>query len=167
MPLTEREREQLEEKAKQWIEQSTPDMLDRIKSGPPPVHVRDCRRDPVWAKVLRLYAKNTLVIENVDFLDAVDTFKQQRTMASAQEIYGTFVREDAPSQVNLPDDKRKAVTGWFEPNPGDDIFKDAYEEVRLGEDPARDEAFRNAVDYWRQARGDVTQAVAILNDHVR
>jgi hypothetical protein len=153
--------------AKDWIETLTPEQLAQIRTKESPDNVpatlTACHQDPNWWKMLRRFANSEFSGENVDFLDAVDKFNKQPTLASAQEIYQLFVSPVAARQINLSDPIRNHYTQWFDP----DVFDVAYEEVSGGEDQDRDEAFRLAVDNWRQRGRGGAEAKTIYDDHVR
>jgi hypothetical protein len=153
---------------KQWIENSTPEMLDQLRSteadGRIPPDAVACQQDPNWWKLFCAFAdKAEMSGENVDFLAAVDKFKKQPTVVSAQEICQKFVRRGAPNEVNLAAENRKGVTQWFDP----DVFEVAYNEISGGEDPDRDGPFRLAVENWRARGRYPIEARTICDDHVR
>ena len=91
--------------AKEWIENTTAGTL----SKDPPEHLKDCWTSLDWAPAFRLYAvKVGYASDSVGFLDAVDKYGKQPTVASAQEVYTTFVRPDSPAEINLSSPQRIA-----------------------------------------------------------
>lgn len=160
MPLT----------AKDWIENSTPEMLIQIRTkeeaAKVPPNLKACKADPNWWKMFRLFAhKVDFSGENVGFLDAVDKFKKQPSAASAREIYQKLVSPDAPGQINLGGEHQEGLDRWFRTP---DIFETAYQEVSREEDPERDGAFRAAVNIWRQGdRRDGAEARTMYDKYIR
>ncbi len=62
------------------------------------------RDDQGWRTLLRIFLVSEHSEENVDFLDALDKYKNQAPGApTAQELYDTFVDKHSTRQVNLPD----------------------------------------------------------------
>jgi hypothetical protein len=83
-----------------------------------------------------MYLENELAAENLDFLEAVDTFKATLSLVLSQRIYDQFVRSNAPSMANLKDRVRNELASRFEA----DVLDAAFQEVNGYQEKDQQEA---------------------------
>ena len=121
----------------QWksLVEASPDSSDLIKKileENPPTRMADCRADPPWATLFRIFCTHEHSTENLDFLDAVDSFNKTG-YPDAEDIYDDYVKTGAEeAEINLPGEIKSRFPDVLKNGDGTvlkDLIGDAYAEV--------------------------------------
>ena len=76
-------------------------LIKKILEENPPTRMADCRADPPWAALFRIFSTDERSTENLDFLDAVDSFNKNG-YPDAEDLYNDYVKTDAEEfAINL------------------------------------------------------------------
>ncbi len=93
-----------------------------------------CYQDQAWFTIFWLFCNSEYATENLDFIRAVDQFASTGDLNVAQEIYDRYVKDDAPTQVNLRSSNRTTLDELLGPD-GEghgppDMFDSSREEIQ-------------------------------------
>jgi len=120
------------ENAVQWKDRAVEWMVDRLRTGQPPDSLAACLRDGEWSQIYYFFAEANFVTENLDFLHAVEGYRTNPTVVSAEGIYNEFVPQSAPKTLNLYSGNREALDEWFRDQDHVatvDLYDEAYSEI--------------------------------------
>ena len=144
--------------AAQWEAQAPDWMLAKLRSDAPPDTFAQCRREEDWSALYRFFAERNFTSENIDFLDAVDAYRQSPDSDVAKKIYDDYVRSGVLnlfSRAPLDEMLNEEVLLTSQ-----DMFDQAFEEIyQLTNQDAYEKFKRRAATIQQQlAESDTGEA---------